>query len=83
MVLIFAMSSETPNHRYVVFSGRKPGIYTSWIDCYAQVGGYKDSVVRVYDNNHESETAWGSFSRSWTSTPKKKSELEKLIGFRV
>jgi hypothetical protein len=34
---------------FVVYNGRKIGLYTSLIYCYAQANGYTDSVVRLYD----------------------------------
>jgi viroplasmin and RNaseH domain-containing protein len=35
---------------YVVYNGRKNGMYTNWVDCYAQAYGYQDCVVRLYKN---------------------------------
>jgi viroplasmin and RNaseH domain-containing protein len=42
---------------YVVYNGFKTGVYTSWIDCYAQANTYKDCVVRLYDTIRDGENA--------------------------
>jgi viroplasmin and RNaseH domain-containing protein len=41
-----------------MYIGRKTGVYTNWIDCYAQANGYEDCIVRLYDNVKEGENAW-------------------------
>ncbi|MBR1940122.1 MAG: ribonuclease H family protein [Bacteroidaceae bacterium] len=45
---------------YVVWSGRTPGIYTSWADCEAQVKGAKGAVYKAFDTREEAEQAFAS-----------------------
>ena len=32
---------------YVVFVGRRPGVYTSWLECQAQVIGFKGNIYNL------------------------------------
>jgi ribonuclease HI len=50
---------------YVVWQGRKPGIYTTWAECEAQVKGFKDAKYKSFTNE-----AWASqaFSAGWDAT---------------
>lgn len=34
---------------YVVWRGRRPGIYGTWIDCAAQVNGYSGALYKAFD----------------------------------
>jgi viroplasmin and RNaseH domain-containing protein len=52
---------------YVVFCGRRTGIYTDWPTCNAQVSGYSNAVFVGYDNIAEAEKAWASYLKD-TST---------------
>ncbi len=45
---------------YVVINGRKPGIYTTWAECLAQVSGYSNAVYRSYTSEEEAKQAFGS-----------------------
>ena len=45
---------------YVVWSGRTPGIYTTWADCEAQVKGTKGAVYKAFDTREEAEQAYDS-----------------------
>jgi len=42
---------------YVVWSGRKPGVYTSWDECKAQVFGFQKPIFKKYSSLIEAETA--------------------------
>jgi viroplasmin and RNaseH domain-containing protein len=42
---------------YVVYNGRRTGIYSSWVDCYAQANSYKDCVVRLYDSPRDAKNS--------------------------
>ena len=57
------MAMQHPNQRktYVVFRGRKPGIYQNWLDCHAQVAGYPGNVHRSYNNHEEAVVAWNEY----------------------
>nr|CAN79317.1 hypothetical protein VITISV_008344 [Vitis vinifera] len=43
---------------YVVFAGRKKGIYNSWPECQEQVVGYKGNVYKLYKTFEEARRAW-------------------------
>lgn len=47
---------------YVVWAGRKPGIYTSWPECQAQVSAFKDAKYKAYESRSEAEQA---FREGW------------------
>ena len=50
---------------YVVWSGRTPGIYTTWADCEAQVKGAKGAVYKAFDTHEEAEQAYASESGNY------------------
>lgn len=60
---------------YVVWAGRKPGIYTSWADCQAQISGYTDAKYKSFESRGAAEQAykegwkahWGKGSSSSAS----------------
>jgi ribonuclease HI len=64
---------------YVVYNGRKNGVYTSWVDCYAQANGYTDCVVRLYDSVRDGEEAWNSYRLNCTSSLQTKRNIEDQI----
>lgn len=43
---------------YVVFKGRKPGIYKTWAECKAQVDGFSGPVFRGYESMEEAVAAY-------------------------
>lgn len=43
---------------YVVWAGRKPGIYRTWADCEKQVKGYKGARFKSYESQTEAERAY-------------------------
>ncbi|KAJ1396667.1 Ribosomal protein L9/RNase H1, N-terminal [Sesbania bispinosa] len=43
---------------YVVFRGRQPGIYSSWVECHQQVNGFTGCLFRSYSSLEEAETGW-------------------------
>ncbi len=43
---------------YVVWEGVKPGIYTTWEQCQAQVHGYPAAKFKSYESKAEAETAY-------------------------
>ncbi len=49
-----------PHKWYVVISGRKPGIYTSWDECSAQVKGYRNAIYRSYEKEEAAKQAFRS-----------------------
>jgi ribonuclease HI len=45
---------------YVVWKGRKPGIFTSWAECEKQVKGFAAAQYKSFDSLKEAETAYQS-----------------------
>ncbi len=43
---------------YVVWVGVKPGIYTSWDDCKAQIKGFPNASYKSFKSKTEAETAY-------------------------
>lgn len=43
---------------YVVWVGRKTGIYKSWDDCKAQTDGFLAAKYKSFETMHEAEKAW-------------------------
>ena len=43
---------------YVVWKGRKPGIYRTWDDCKAQVDGFVDAKYKSFETIKQAETAY-------------------------
>jgi viroplasmin and RNaseH domain-containing protein len=48
---------------YVVFVGRKPGVYLSWEDCHPQVDRFPGNLHKSYRSYHEAEHAFAEFHR--------------------
>lgn len=57
----------TPNF-YVVFVGRKPGIYKSFEDVQNQIQGFTGSAYKTYKNFNEAASAEALFYEAWQST---------------
>lgn len=65
---------------YVVWNGRKPGIYRTWAECEKQTKGFKGAAFKSFPTLEEAEKAFnqggnfsqtaskGSFSKKQTST---------------
>jgi len=49
---------------YVVWVGKKPGIYTSWSDCQQQVNGFEGAKFKAYESKAEAEKA---YAQGWQS----------------
>jgi len=45
---------------YVVWAGRKPGVYGSWAECEAQVKGYPDAKFMAFESREKAEAAYQS-----------------------
>ena len=59
---------------YVVWQGRKPGIYTNWAECRAQIDGYKDARYKAFGTRAAAEQALKSDYRQVLGQPKPKQE---------
>lgn len=64
--------SQKPSKKayYVVWAGRKPGIYKTWDECKAQVFGFEKAIYKKFNSQEEAETALKS-GPSFTSKPSK------------
>ena len=61
---------------YVVWQGRKPGIYTSWKECEAQVSGFENAQYKAFDSMVEAEKAFSD--NPWKYFNIKKKEPEQI-----
>ena len=62
---------------YVVWSGRTPGIYTTWADCEAQVKGTKGAVYKAFDTREEAEQAFASGPDNYIAKMQRDRETER------
>lgn len=51
------MESTTKNIYYAVLCGRQRGVYTSWVNCQAQIDGWMRSSYKVFVTLNEAQTA--------------------------
>jgi ribonuclease HI len=50
---------------YTVWTGRKPGVYSSWHDCEEQVKGYEGAVYKGFSTELEAQTAFNGNSSDY------------------
>lgn len=43
---------------YVVWAGRKPGIYSSWAECQAQTNNFKQAKFKAFESREQAEKAY-------------------------
>lgn len=56
---------------YAVKQGIKPGIYTTWAECEAQVKGYKGAEYKSFNNEEEANLyVYGQVNNTNGSSPK-------------
>ena len=60
---------------YVVWQGRKPGIYTTWAECEAQVKGFRDAKYKSFTNEVQARQA---FTAGWDAYIGKPNPLAPL-----
>jgi ribonuclease HI len=67
---------------YVVWGGRKPGIYTTWADAQEQVVGYQGAKYKSFPSREEAETAFQGAYRDYIGkekiAPRSPAQLEAL-----
>ena len=63
---------------YVVWSGKKPGVYDDWDECAEQVKGFEGARYKAFNTKQEAETA---FAKSPEEYIKKGSVEEKVLAF--
>ena len=54
---------------YVVWKGRKSGIFTSWAECEKQVKGFPAAQYKSFDSLREAETAYQSQYQAFEGKP--------------
>ena len=54
---------------YVVWKGRKPGIYNSWAECEAQVKGYAGAEYKSFANRDMAEAAFRNVYEDYKGKP--------------
>jgi ribonuclease HI len=54
---------------YVVWNGRKPGIFTSWAECEKQVKGFAAAKYKSFESLHEAEAAYRSNYEAFKGKP--------------
>jgi ribonuclease HI len=66
---------------YVVWKGKRPGIYETWEDCKAQISGVKGAEYKSFSNFPEAKKAFNGSYDEYKGTGKKKSSLtpEELL----
>ena len=50
---------------YVVFVGRRHGVYNSWVECQKNVFLYKKNVYKAYTSRKEVIQAWMFYEPRW------------------
>jgi len=63
---------------YVVWSGKKPGVYTTWAECEKQVSGVEGARFKSFETNAEAQMAFKHPERV-QSTPKDKKQLYYVV----
>jgi ribonuclease HI len=54
---------------YVVWKGRRRGIFTSWSECEAQVKGFADAEYKAFDSRAEAERAFAASYDDYKGKP--------------
>ena len=62
---------------YVVWDGLKPGIYTSWADCQAQIKGYNGAKYKAFESPEEAAKAFKSNFNNYIGAAAKKTTAKK------
>jgi ribonuclease HI len=68
---------------YVVWKGRKPGIYSNWDDCKRQVDGFVGAQYKSFPSRAAAEAAYNGHATDHigqNSVPKPSAELLKKLG---
>ncbi|WP_422349450.1 viroplasmin family protein [Flagellimonas sp.] len=66
---------------YVVWKGKRPGIFESWDDCKAQITGFKGAQYKSFSTFEEAKKAYNGNYLEYKGTSKGKKELtqEELL----
>jgi ribonuclease HI len=65
---------------YVVWAGKKPGIYTSWAECQLQVNQFFGAKFKAYETEKEAEAAYkAGASKHWGLGQKPKAAAKQTL----
>src|SRR5688572_14026587 len=53
---------------YVVWKGRKPGVYKSWAECEAQVKGFQDAKFKAFESMAAAQAAYAGEYRHYVTS---------------
>src|SRR5690606_36079910 len=67
-----------PKKFYVVWKGKRPGIYESWADCKAQIEGFKGAQYKSFPSFAAAKTAYSSNYLEYKGTSK--GRAKKALG---
>lgn len=67
---------------YVVWKGKRPGIYETWKDCKAQIDGQKGAQYKSFSTHQEAKKAYNSNYEFYKGT-KKASELSPELLLKI
>jgi len=67
-----------PKKFYVVWKGKRPGIYESWADCKAQIEGFKGAQYKSFPSFAAAKTAYNSNYLEYKGTSK--GRAKKALG---
>lgn len=73
-ILFLEKMSKNRTKFYVVWQGRNPGIYKSWIECKSQVDGFEGAKYKSFESQEEAIEAYRSDFKTFIY---KKKEPEK------
>ncbi len=62
---------------YVVWKGKKPGIYESWTDCKSQIEGFKGAQYKAFSEFSEAKKAFRGKYEDYKGKTKPKPKLSK------
>jgi ribonuclease HI len=68
------------NKFYVVWKGAKPGIYSNWDDCKAQINGFPQALYKSFPNLAQAEEAFKIGLKGYNSNTAKKTHPNLTYG---
>lgn len=71
------------NKFYVVWKGKRPGIYESWTDCKAQIEGFKNAQYKAFLTFTEAKKAFNSNYLAYKGKPVNKPELSPAALLKI
>src|SRR5277367_4069340 len=63
------MGGKAKKEAYVVFQGRKPGLYYTWDECQKQVNEFSGAKFQGYTNRQNAERAWNGCEQTPRRSP--------------